>query len=694
MTSGNSAHPLVGIAKVRGFFWLVVTVTVHAGLLGYSSLMQAPTVGEIGHMAAGVSHWCFGNFTLYRVNPPLTRLIGTLPVVVMSPKKDWHRASADIAVRTEWAVGEDFIIANGDRARFFFSVARCACIPLSLLGACICGLWARQLYGLGSGYLAVTLWCFCPSILAHGHMLGPDVGAAAVGVAAGYVFWKWLNTPNRRTAFVAGVVLGVAELSKLTWIVLFLVWPALSLLWRLGGSINKRTGDGQEPESGKRPGRCWIPATTIGVILLVAIYLINLGYGFEGTLRKLGEYDFVSLSFAGPRNDIHTVVPGRNRFAGTWLGAIPVPLPENYLMGIDRQKWDFERGLPSYLRGEWADHGWWYYYLYALAIKEPLGTWCLVALAVGVTLFEMFGGRRAVQLTSPSFPAPLPTNLPLVASEGTRFSASSRDEMVVLAPGLVILVLVSSQTGFSVHSRYVIPALPFVFVWTSKIGRVFEIRPFTRKRLVLAATVVLALAWSVSSSLFIYPHSLSYFNELAAILPTPAEATYPRPIGANGDNLVSTIISAGPRNGPRHLLDSNIDWGQDLFYLENWCESHPEARPIKVAYFGSYPLDRSKVKSDGYPPIGPDGERIDDKTGATASGPLPGWYALSVNYLYGRDHQYRYFLNFEPVAMAGYSIYIYHISIDEANRVRRELGLPELAESKSTLGGDHGTGPP
>jgi hypothetical protein len=28
--------------------------------------------------------------------------------------------------------------------------------------------------------------------------------------------------------------------------------------------------------------------------------------------------------------------------------------------------------------------------------------------------------------------------------------------------------------------------------------------------------------------------------------------------------------------------------------------------------------------------------------------------------------------------MAGYSIYIYHISLDEANRVRRELGLPEL----------------
>ena len=49
-----------------------------------------------------------------------------------------------------------------------------------------------------------------------------------------------------------------------------------------------------------------------------------------------------------------------------------------------------------------------------------------------------------------------------------------------------------------------------------------------------------------------------------------------------------------------------------------------------------------------------------------------------MNEIYGRSQQYRYFLNFEPVAMAGYSIYIYHITLDEANRVRREMGLPEL----------------
>lgn len=49
-------------------------------------------------------------------------------------------------------------------------------------------------------------------------------------------------------------------------------------------------------------------------------------------------------------------------------------------------------------------------------------------------------------------------------------------------------------------------------------------------------------SWIIASSLWIYPHSLSYFNES---------------IG-------------GPLNGPYHLLGSNTDWGQDLLYLKKW----------------------------------------------------------------------------------------------------------------------------
>jgi hypothetical protein len=67
-----------------------------------------------------------------------------------------------------------------------------------------------------------------------------------------------------------------------------------------------------------------------------------------------------------------------------------------------------------------------------------------------------------------------------------------------------------------------------------------------------------------------------------------------------------------------------------------------------------------------------------------ANDPQPGWYALSVNHLYDREKQYRYFLNFEPVATAGYSMYIYHITRKDANRVRREMGLQDLQKIETT----------
>lgn len=62
-----------------------------------------------------------------------------------------------------------------------------------------------------------------------------------------------------------------------------------------------------------------------------------------------------------------------------------------------------------------------------------------------------------------------------------------------------------------------------------------------------------------------------------------------------------------------------------------------------------------------------------------------------MNNIRGRAKEYEHFLHFEPVAMAGYSIYIYHITLDDANRVRRELGLPELPEDwqETARGGAH-----
>jgi len=52
--------------------------------------------------------------------------------------------------------------------------------------------------------------------------------------------------------------------------------------------------------------------------------------------------------------------------------------------------------------------------------------------------------------------------------------------------------------------------------------------------------VTLCLLATATSTLRVYPHQLACFNEIAG----------------------------GPENGWKHLLGSNLDWGQDLFVLE------------------------------------------------------------------------------------------------------------------------------
>lgn len=622
----------------RDRFAVIAILGCHACLLAWSALAHSPVVAEVNHLSAGLSHLYLEQFNLFRVNPPLVRMVAALPVTCLSPAVNWSHYDSSPLARSDLDVSREFLEGNGVRSLWFFVVARWACIPFSVLGGYICFRWARELYGTPCGLVALLFWCSCPYILGHASLFSPDAHSAAMGVAASYLFWQWLRRPEWMDGVFTGIVLGLAQLTKFTLLVFYPLWIVAWIVYR--GS-----------ELGLRQPRRWCSegGMLLGVFLL-SILVINGGYGFEKSLRPLGEFQFQSELFGGPRAERGEVKIAGNRFTQTSLASVPVPLPANFVQGIDTQRLDFERGLPSYLRGQWAEHGWWCYYLYALAIKIPLGTWCLVIVAVGMTAFRM------------------------------RCSASWRDEMMVMLPFLVILAFVSSQTGFSVHSRYVIPALPFLFVWTSKVGCAFERATWAERRsktrLTVAAIVVGSLAWSVGSSLWYYPHSLSYFSELVG----------------------------GPKGGHEHLLDSNIAWGQDLFFLKRWCDEHPEARPLHLAFYGL--MDPRLVGLEfTVPPVGPRSVGVSQGPAASPDklGPLPGWYAIDMNHLHGArlaatdgeggwqrlandDYDLTYFQRFEPVATAGYSIYIYHITPDEANRMRRELGLPELSAGDGSEG--------
>lgn len=560
---------------------LCLLIPVHSALLGWIACRCSPTSDEVAHLAAGVRIWTMDRFDLYQVNPPLVKAVAAAPVVLDAPQLNWNRFSDDPALRREWNVGQDFVYANGTRSLWYFTLARWACIPFSLVGMMYCYRWARELFGSPSGLMAAALWCFSPNILGNAALITPDVAAASLGVAAAYHFRLWLLRPGWQQVIIGGVALGLAQLTKSTWLISYGVFP---MMWMIREAIRWRC------ELRFREVRD--RGVQLLVLLSISVYFINLEYGFDGSFRPLGSYRFVSQTLGGTDES-----KSGNRFQDTLLGGTPVPLPQPYVEGIDLQRRDFEGGwrpMYSYLRGEQRLGGWWYYYLYGLCVKVPIGAWVIVVAAVAAPrVRRVLTGRKAWF-----------------------------ENLLVMIPALAVFALVSSQTGFSRYFRYVLPCLPFAFIWLS---RVVSPLVWRRQRWACVAGVA-GLVSFIGGSLAVYPQSLAFFNTFAG----------------------------GPANGHWHLLDSNVDWGQDLYQLKDWLNAHPQAHPFHLAYAGVIDPKVFRIEAAHVPEFRK-GEEVELQSG---------WYAVSVNHVHGYDNAdgpWRYFLDRQPVDRAGYSILIYRV---------------------------------
>ncbi|MDR0704385.1 MAG: glycosyltransferase family 39 protein [Planctomycetaceae bacterium] len=537
---------------------------------------------ELGHVGSAVYFYHTFRFDVFHVNPPLTRYIvsGCLNIVETEQGKKYK--SPDTGKRYEWQIGNSFINANTPQLiHLYLFFARCSFIPIILLGSYFGYQLAVELYGQVSGIIFLLLWIFSPLVLSWGATLCPDVCAASLGIIGIYTFWHWLQTPTWRKTIIAGICLGLLPLTKLTWIIALPLWIIIWAIWTLPYYFFK-----VKPNIPRI-----IPSwKQLIMIIFISIYLINMGYLFDGSFQLLKDYKFISQTLTGLNisDKIQTVKTG-NRFTNSWLGYICIPLPSEFVQGIDTQKFDFERGIESYWRGEYSKHGWYHYYAYIILIKEPLGTLLLGISAILVTCF-----------------------LPKYNNW--------QNEIVIFLPCVVLFIFVSSQTGFSLHPRYIIPALPFAYIGISKLGQ-----SFAKRQKTLSAIMIGLLIWMLWSSLYCFPHSMSYFNEL---------------IG-------------GFQNAPKHLLGSNIDWGQNSYFLQKWYNKHQEARPIKIAYSSIESLDRLGIKNNQQP----------------LENPESGWFMIGVNELYSSSKRYEYFKQFEPVDRIGYSIYIYHLTYEEINRL-------------------------
>lgn len=133
---------------------------------------------------------------------------------------------------------------------------------------------------------------------------------------------------------------------------------------------------------------------------------------------------------------------------------------------------------------------------------------------------------------------------------------TSRGAWLKFAP-LFILAgvygVVALASHLNIGQRHLLPLYPLLFI---AIGAtVVTLGRASRYAIAGFACIQLATAASI------HPYSLAYFNTLAG----------------------------GPANGWRLLVDSSLDWGQDLPALRRWLETNnagPAPQPAFLSYFG------------------------------------------------------------------------------------------------------------
>ena len=281
------------------------------------------------------------------------------------------------------------------------------------------------------------------------------------------------------------------------------------------------------------------------------------------------------------------LMPGFSHGLGTLLAHLWLPRElKDVVNGIVAVKAHNDSGHLAYLLGRVASTGWWYFYLVALAVKTPIPL--LVAAPPGLLGLAWRGWR-------------------------------ARDPWA-LAPLLLLvtlLVFASSFSHINIGIRHVLILYPFMCLGAAWIAVAawHGAAALKRPARLGARGVLLGLAlWQVSCLWRAYPDYLPYFNEAV-------------------------------RDPQYVLVDSDLDWGQDLYRLERRA-AQLGIGSLSIAYRGTADLAREPLPPHQILP---------------PHRPVKGWVALSALARTRNLSDYAWLNAYRPVERVGRSIDLYYI---------------------------------
>ncbi|HXK41618.1 MAG TPA: glycosyltransferase family 39 protein [Anaerolineae bacterium] len=289
---------------------------------------------------------------------------------------------------------------------------------------------------------------------------------------------------------------------------------------------------------------------------------------------------------------------------------LPFPIPAATHVRIYQSLQEhYELGHPTFLLGQVSSHGWWWYFPVAFVLKTPLPMLLLALYAVVCAAYRV---RRDVLTHS-------------------THALRSTHYVVLLFP--LLYAATSLFSTVNIGYRHLLPLLPFLYIGVANC----KLQVATSKSRAshftfhaLRITHYALLLWLILGTLAVAPHDLAFFNELAG----------------------------GPAGGYRYLVDSNLDWGQNLWQLREWMTEHD----VTEVYYAHYSPARPQAYGIEVKFLPPDPRAVT----FTPWQPAPGWYAIGATVLqgpYAPDlNFYAWFRNREPAARLGHALWLYEVA--------------------------------
>jgi hypothetical protein len=449
--------------KNRGLVVGGVVLLIFVFVLQFVSLIrqESLTWDEGDHIFSGYMSWKTHDFGYNPEHPPLMKSLATIPLLWLPLKVpvDQHRF-----FKTEaYLDGRDMLFGNppysGESLTFR---VRMATAIVSVLLALLVFFAAREMFGLGAGFLALTILAFDPNVIAHSALVTTDVGVSCFFLASVYAFYRYVKSPSAGRILVAGLATGLALATKHSAVLLLpmlVSLAAIEVLFRFGSTESR----------GRETRRLVGVLVGIGIVAVVVLWGF---YGFRYNARPGALRLDPSL--------VEYVKPLKSTEAkGILLLAKLHVLPESYLYGLADVR-SMANGMPSYIFGRVFDHGVWYYFPSVVLIKSTLGFLALVVLSFAAVIVGRLQRWREI--------------LYLLVPAGIYF-------------------WVAMGSSLNIGARHILPVYVFLIIFAAGGCWAWIERKGTWSRGWAAVAGVLLLAHIVSV-VRNYPNYMAYSNEL------------------------------------------------------------------------------------------------------------------------------------------------------------------------------------